>query len=339
MNPFVFFKICILLAMAVFHSAAALAQVPVAGSDGSPLARLRASVHRPTIDHTLLLGVARAGDRIVAVGEHGAVVLSDDAGKTFRHAKKVPVQATLTAVHFADAQKGWAVGHWGIILVTQDGGENWTLQHVDTAQDQPLFAVHFSDAQNGLAVGLWSMMMRTTDGGATWQQVAVPPRAQERKADRNLFSIFSDKKGVIYVTSESGQVLVSPDTGKSWRYLDTGYEGSLWCGIALPDGGLLVAGLRGTLLRSDDSGATWTPIAISAARSITSLASDEQGGVVGVGLEGLYLSSRDARTFETHVLEGRPILTGVVKTSSGKAVLISKMGPVRASDVPAPSTR
>ena len=39
----------------------------------------------------------------------------------------MPTSVTLTAVRFADAQHGWAVGHGGVILATQDGGEQWTL--------------------------------------------------------------------------------------------------------------------------------------------------------------------------------------------------------------------
>ena len=46
----------------------------------------------------LLLGVARAGKRIVAVGEYGNILLSDDDGKTWHQAKDVPTTVTLTAV-------------------------------------------------------------------------------------------------------------------------------------------------------------------------------------------------------------------------------------------------
>ncbi|MGS0744275.1 hypothetical protein ACVBEF_21080, partial [Glaciimonas sp. GG7] len=51
-----------------------------------------------------MLAATRTGadKRIVAVGDHGVVMLSDDEGKTFRQAKAVPVRSTLTAVSFAD---------------------------------------------------------------------------------------------------------------------------------------------------------------------------------------------------------------------------------------------
>src|SRR5471032_3129385 len=77
--------------------------------------------------HSLLLDATYAGSRIVTVGEHGIVLLSDDDGATYRQASAVPASATLTAVHFANARDGWAVGHWGEILATTDGGEHWTL--------------------------------------------------------------------------------------------------------------------------------------------------------------------------------------------------------------------
>src|SRR3977135_3294331 len=62
-----------------------------------------------------LFAIARAGTRLVAVGQRGHVLLSDDDGTSWRQAA-VPVSVDLTAVHFASPQRGWAVGHDGAIL-------------------------------------------------------------------------------------------------------------------------------------------------------------------------------------------------------------------------------
>ena len=59
---------------------------------------------------TLLLDVAHAGARLVVVGDHGHILLSDDQGKTWSQAR-VPTRQLLTAVFFVDEQHGWAVGH------------------------------------------------------------------------------------------------------------------------------------------------------------------------------------------------------------------------------------
>jgi photosystem II stability/assembly factor-like uncharacterized protein len=71
-----------------------------------------------------MLGAAHAGSRIVAVGERGIILLSDDNGKRWQQAD-VPVSVTLTAVRFADARNGVAVGHAGVVLTTSDGGAHW----------------------------------------------------------------------------------------------------------------------------------------------------------------------------------------------------------------------
>ena len=83
----------------------------------------------PLAAGSLLLDLAVAGNRLVAVGERGHVLLSDDQGATWRQAKSVPTRVMLTAVFFVDAQYGWAVGHDETILNTADGGENWTRSH------------------------------------------------------------------------------------------------------------------------------------------------------------------------------------------------------------------
>ena len=65
----------------------------------------------PLAGSSLLLDLAFAGQRMVAVGERGHVMLSDDQGATWRQAKSVPTRVLLTAVFFVDSEYGWAVGH------------------------------------------------------------------------------------------------------------------------------------------------------------------------------------------------------------------------------------
>ena len=75
----------------------------------------------------LMLDVGFASERLVAVGEYGGILYSDDQGVSWSQAQ-VPVQVTLTAVHFPSALKGWAVGHDAVILHSEDGGETWHKQ-------------------------------------------------------------------------------------------------------------------------------------------------------------------------------------------------------------------
>jgi len=283
----------------------------------------------PSAQRALLLALARAGERVVAVGERGTVLAGDARDDTLVQAASVPVDATLTGVHFVDAERGWAVGHWGAILATTDGGRTWTQQRLDLTQDRPLFAVHFVDARHGVAVGLWSLVLVTDDGGATWHErkLDVPPGA--KKADLNLLGLFADTAGRLYATAERGMVLRSDDRGRTWRYLATGYRGSLWCGTALADGTLLVGGQRGSLWRSDDGGERWSAVGSGGKSSITAIAADGPR-VAAVGLDGYVAFSADGgRRFEPRARDDRLTLTAVVADGAGAWLVASRSGWLR----------
>ena len=70
------------------------------------------------------------------------------------------------SVYFTDSQTGWAVGEFGVILQTTNGGINWSGQ-----MSEPLCTlgcVYFYDDQIGWAVGYKNVILKTTDGGTNW---------------------------------------------------------------------------------------------------------------------------------------------------------------------------
>jgi photosystem II stability/assembly factor-like uncharacterized protein len=280
----------------------------------------------------MMLSVARAGNRIVAVGDRGIVLLSDDDGATFRQARSVPVRSTLTAICFVGEKTGWAVGHWGVVLRTDDAGESWGVQRADTSVDQPLFSVYFKDAERGWAVGLWSLMIVTADGGKSWAPVRLPAPPGGGKADRNLLKIFANRLGALFVAAEQGAVLRS-DEGEKWSYVNTGYKGSLWTGMALSNETLLVGGLRGTIYRSADGGSNWRESKTDLKSSITDFG--EAGGkVYAVGLDGASYESDDGgATFKSSQRDDRLPFTALAVAGNGRLVKFSKQGLVE--DAPA----
>ncbi|PRX92196.1 YCF48-related protein [Paraburkholderia sp. BL25I1N1] len=276
--------------------------------------------------HMMLMDATRVGSRIVAVGEHGIVLLSDDDGKTWRQARRVPVSATLSAVSFADAKHGWAVGQWGAILATDDGGNTWVAQRLDTSVDQPLFSVLFTSARDGIAVGLWSLMLQTHDGGKTWARTTLPKPPGGGKADRNLYHVFEGSAHALYIVSEQGMVLKSADAGANWAYLPTGGKGTLWSGVAMPDGRIVVGGLLGSLFESRDGGTTWAALNTGAHSSITDLVATG-GGLVGVGLDGLTFTQRVAGgPVDVAQRADRATLTAALIDARGKPMLFSQDG-------------
>ena len=56
---------------------------------------------------SLLIAIATAGERLVAVGDRGIVVLSDDKGGSWVQAAAVPTQALLTGCASSTRSMAW----------------------------------------------------------------------------------------------------------------------------------------------------------------------------------------------------------------------------------------
>ena len=316
------------------------------------------AVHSKLAQEALLLGVTRAGKRIVAVGEYGNILLSDDDGKVWHQAKDVPTTVTLTAVWFSDEKTGWAVGHDTLILHTTDGGETWVKQFGGGESDNALLSVFFKDAQRGIAVGAFNYTVETQDAGKTWveRKTLVPPSATAtapaaapaastepfdptkttRSADpyaaatgdeNHLNQIFAGPDAdTLFVAAEAGAVYRSLDGGATWSKVLTGYIGSFWGGLTAKDGTVYAAGMRGNIWKSKDKGATWSKADTHGAdQSISTGLQLADGSFVFVGLGGQVLYSPDGEKFTLTYRADRKGLNAVIQ-DGGSLLVFGEAG-------------
>lgn len=288
--------ICAFLSLAC---AAATSVSPLSDGPSMPVLRPQAAEKDAYADQLSILGVTTTDTRVVAVGDRGVVLLSDDNGKSFRQARTVPVNTALTDVYFADNLHGWIVGQWGVILNTTDGGETWAIQRIDVSTDRPIFSVYFKDPDHGFAVGLWALLLETHDGGHHWIETKIPrPTGHSVDQDLNFFKIFSGPGSATYISAEHGFVLKSADDGRTWEYHETGFKGSLWSGAANSDGTLLVSGLRGAIYRSVDAGVTWARSASGVTSSIVSVLAGRKNFYAATQDGATLISKDDGLSFE-----------------------------------------
>jgi photosystem II stability/assembly factor-like uncharacterized protein len=274
--------------------------------------------------HAPLFAAARAGKRIVAAGEHGVVLLSDDEGKTFRQARSVPTQSLLTALSFADERQGWASGHDGLVLHTADGGETWAIQREDLDGDRPLLSIYFKDARHGIAVGLFGSAVQTEDGGKTWKPLAVETGED---TDHHLYAIFGDPATALCIAAEAGLIYRSTDGGASWTEIKTANAGSFWTGLRLEDGTLLAAGQRGHVFLSRDQGASWSEVPSGTDQSLTAATQNADGSLLLAGLAGTTLSSGDGgRTLSAHTRGDRVPLYAILPVTGNIPLLFGEKG-------------
>jgi photosystem II stability/assembly factor-like uncharacterized protein len=320
----------------------AAAAAPVADAPQRPALMVKAPAR------AVLLAAARAGDRIVAVGERGIVALSDDGGASWRQAP-VPVSVSLTSVRFADARHGIATGHGGIVLTTADGGQTWSrrLEGRQAAQlaleaarasgnpaevaaaerlvadgaDKPFFDVAVFDAQRFVVVGAYGLAFATSDGGQQWQ--AWMPRLDNPKG-LHLHAVRRAGDALL-IAGEQGLLLRSDDAGRSFRRLASPYKGS-WFTAELPaPGDMLVAGLRGNAWRSTDRGSSWSQLAAPAPATFVASAIAADGALLLANQAGLVLRAQGAQLVPVNA-RPLPSPSGLVTDPRGKLLAVGAAG-------------
>ena len=271
-------------------------------------------------DNILYLDIAYAGSRLVCVGERGLIVYSDDAGDHWQRAS-VPSQVLLTAVFFIDANIGWAVGHGGVILRTDDSALSWQAQFEPAADEDPLFDVWFQNTHRGIAVGAYGMYKTTEDGGKTWISKTIFPD------DYHLYAITGMAEGDWFIAGEYATLLRSDDHGTSWHRIETPEQASFFGMLSLSKENMLLYGLRGTVLQSLDSGSTWRRVVTPTEVSLQGSAYIDEKRALIVGLGGSLIATTDAgNTFHELPGKGASAISQAIAVTGEHFITIGEFG-------------
>ncbi|MBT8338476.1 MAG: hypothetical protein HKP58_10040 [Desulfatitalea sp.] len=311
----------------------------------------------------MLLDVAKAGQRLVAVGERGIVLLSDDGGVTWRQTQ-VPTSMTLTALTFKDARLGWVVGHGGILLQTQDGGKTWN-RHLDgkkvadmilkdaqesvakspdskTAQAlldnarnlveqgaiHPFLDIYFHDEDNGFIIGAYGLILRTKDGGRTW----MPWLSKVDNPYMLHYYTICGKGTKIYMAGEQGLFYRSLDSGDSFEKIETPYGGSYFASVLTEKGDVVIAGLQGNIFRSKDDGISFEQIIVPDQITVNTMCLLRNGRVLVMNQLGQLLMLHDEKPEALLLQQKGPPATAWVEIDDGWLVSVGFQGVFRYSE-------
>lgn len=230
----------------------------------------------------LILDVTNTGKHLIAVGDRGAVIVSNNGADWAQ--VQTPVRSPLTAVAFADELNGWAVGHDAVILATKDGGKTWAMQNFAPELEKPFLDVIALDASNVIALGAYGLLFKTVDGGTTWTELDAPVI---RGDELHFNGATKLNNGSVLAVGEQGMLGLSADGGVTWSKLTSPYDGSYYGAVPFGDSGAVVFGLRGNAYKTTDVAAgSWTQIKTDTVASFFGGTALPDGGVALVGLAG-----------------------------------------------------
>lgn len=288
----------------------------------------------------LLNDVAVAGERLVAVGERGHIIYSDDDGRSWVQAE-VPVSVTLTAIDFGTTTDGWVVGHSGVVLHSSDAGESWTIQ-LDGIRAFEL-AIEAKEERIEVLEAELEDAPEEDREDLEWALDDVYFTLENMKSDMDigpvnpLLDVWFENADHGFVIGAYGMIFRTTDGGESWRdWSDqvanpSGYHLN---GITdVTGGGLVIVGEAGLILVSTDNGDTWEAQESPYTGSLFGvIGTGNVNEILTYGLRGnIFLSTDLGRSWSTITNEAGATLNGGTIAEDGRIVLVGNGGVVLSS--------
>lgn len=201
-----------------------------------------------------LLGVARAGDYQIVVGQQGLVMTRTAGGEWTMVDTDFDQRLLNVGMNTSGLTVG--VGEFGFITVSRDAGATWqgvTIdweQHNEEGYEPHLYDAVVDEAGTILIAGEFGLILRSTDGGATFAGVNA--------GDESVFDMYMARDGSAsgFAVGQEGLILRTNDSGLTWQRLEADTKANL-LGVWAGNSEVVITGIR-QMLRSSDDGATFT---------------------------------------------------------------------------------
>lgn len=164
---------------------------------------------RTQLGNTSLVDMTVCGDQgFVAIDHYHKVWSADVDGKNWKSVSLAMPRTPLAVT--CDKQGGWwVVGVNSVIAGSADRGATWKT--TELGEDTQITAIQFLDEKNAIALGEFGLSVMSDDGGVTWEK--GPKMPGEFYPYAALFASPTDG----WVAGVAGQMLHTTDGGNTWN--------------------------------------------------------------------------------------------------------------------------
>lgn len=185
-------------------------------------------------------------------------------------------------VWFKNETQGFAIGAYGLILATKDGGKTWVsnFDRLDNIDTYHYYGITPAGASLFIA-GEVGMLFRSDDDGKTWTRLASP-------YEGSFFGIIASPLGdTVIAYGMEGQAYRSSDMGTSWTPLNIENRSPYSGGAIFKDGSIILSGINGDLFFNPKGSSSFTKLAVSFPEC-AAMAQSEPGQILLTGINGLF---------------------------------------------------
>jgi photosystem II stability/assembly factor-like uncharacterized protein len=165
-----------------------------------------------------------------------------------------PQGNTLNQVQFVDPQYGYAVGKFGTIMRTKNGGIIWGREYCST--ERTLYSVSFTNVYTGFAVGgdyaIGYVIIKTTNAGVNWNLL-------DSGISTIFYKVHAVTPQIVYCAGANGMILSTTNGGLNWSTRISGTTTALRSIRFLNSVTGIAVGDFATVIRTTNSGQNWFP--------------------------------------------------------------------------------
>lgn len=266
-----------------------------------------------TTNNNSYITLDRTNNQILQCGIDGVVTLIPAQGMSIGRvgANQTPWS---TCALGGDSSKMMATSTTGLIYISTNGGDNWSVRSIDSGNIKRRAIVASENGTQIYSAIYGGKIEYSADSGRTWT-VALD-------VTQNWIAIAASKDlQKIYALGYRGYIYRSVDAGVTWsRTADNGGPLS-WISVATSDNGskVVIAEQGGNIYTSTDSGAEWTPR--ESERKWISVASSSNGTRLIAAVQGgfLYTSVNSGETWTQRATSQR--WSAVASSSTGERLV------------------
>jgi photosystem II stability/assembly factor-like uncharacterized protein len=249
-----------------------------------------------------------------------------------------PAGQDLNTVFFLDNKRGWVGGDNGFLSRTEDGGQSWAKQVVETTA--AVNDIYFRDKEAGFLIA-GNAIFATRDNGTRWSEVRRFLPGEFDGADVELYSVrFSSKKKGWVVGSVSKHervvdsiLLYTDNAGETWQrqrapsrleliHVDFANDKRGW-----------ISGAEGTILTTVDGGQTWSKQVSGTTATIFHIDFRSEKRGLAVGERGTILRTSDSgNTWTPVVVKTRSTLLNVQFVGDDNCWAVGRSGTILRTD-------